>query len=178
VQIFGAEFSLGLMTRIILATLLLTAPIAHAELSMVRRDFSFPFMPRSPQAFIRYSGGEVLLPVIASNYQFIADSSHRIAAISYHAVSNYDSVAVVAEVDGSLLILPDIWLVLEPELLRERIIPSSDFSHEYLRATSMTGHSLHCTFSAHGGEREFSCTLTIDIAATRDGTSLRAHKET
>jgi hypothetical protein len=166
------------MARLILITLLLTASIGRAELSMERRDFSFPFMPPSPQAFIRYSGGEVLLPVDASNYQFIADSSRQLAAISYHAVSNYDSVAIVAEVDGLLLILPDIWRELESELLREHILPSPDFSHEYLRATSITDHSLHCTFSAHGTAGEFSCKLTIDITATRDGISLHPHKET
>src|SRR5438132_8675280 len=62
----------------------LTRTIAGADLSLTVREFKFPFLPPEPRAFIRFSGGEVLLPVEGSNFHFVPDAAQKIAAISYH----------------------------------------------------------------------------------------------
>ena len=162
----------------ILYLMLASALPARGELSLVVRDFKFPLTPLEPQAFIHFTGGETLLPVHGSNWHFVPNARRALAAISYHAVSNYDSIAIVAEVDGCLLILPDMWRELEVEAQKQGVVPSPSFSHEYIRAVAMTGNSLHCTFSAHDGEREFSCKFIVDITASRDGISLQIRKDT
>ena len=161
-----------------LCLMLASVLTARAELSLVVRDFKFPLTPREPQAFIHFTGGEVLLPVHGSNYRFVPNTRRTLAAISYHAVSNYDSIAIVAEVDGCLLILPDMWNELETQAQKEGVVPAPAFSHTYVRAVGMSGDSLKCTFSAHDGEREFSCKFTVDITASRDGISLHIRKGT
>jgi hypothetical protein len=169
------RFSLNCLSAIFCA-LLVSTLTAHAELSLVVRDFQFTSTPRAPQAFIRFAGGEVFLPVHGSNYHFVPNAARRIAAISYHVVSHYDSVAVAAEVDGCLLLLPDIWREIDMESHQQGIVPSKNFSHEYIRAFEMTGGSLLCSYSAHGPEGEFSCKFVVDIAVSRDGISLQIRK--
>jgi hypothetical protein len=162
----------------IFSALFVSALAARADLSLVVRDFQFTITPRERQAFIRFAGSEVLLPVHGSNYHFVPDATRRIAAVSYHVVSNYDSVAIAAEVDGCLLLLPDIWPEICTQAHEQGIVPSKNFSHEYIRAVEMKGDSLRCTYSAHGLEGEFRCKFVVDIAASRDGISLQIRKDT
>jgi hypothetical protein len=150
-----------------LTSALIAVASASADIALDVRDFAFPSDSPAPHAFIRFRGGEVLLPVNASNYQLVSETA-RLAAVSYHVTSDYDSVAVVAEIGDSLLMLPDIWRELEDTARAQHIIPDAAFDHTYIRAVRMHGGTLECTFSAHGAGTEFACKFLVDVVATKD----------
>jgi hypothetical protein len=138
---------------------------ASAHIALDVRQFSFLSDVAAPHAFIRFRRGEVLLPVDASNCQLVSDTSGKLAAVSYHVTSDYDSVAVVAEAGDSLFILPDIWRQLEDSARALHLIPNSRFDHTYIRAVALRRGTLECTFSAHGVGTTFACRFFVDVTA-------------
>ncbi len=145
-----------------------------------QRDFMSPGeTEQSPKLFLKADGKLLMLPAHLGYKSTIFNEAKTLAAINFHGLSNYDGVdLVVGAGPDKLLVIPNIWLLLKNDSVKNGIIPPVGFDHTYLEVIKVEKTQLYCKIYGTSAKEQTEVTQTFSVFcdASADGLALRVEK--